>query len=327
MFLILSMVGLQSCFEKDVLVPKHNSGDIQSAEIEMAEDYKYQVYFDLGTNKVISSNHKTDWDLAFESSDTGYSIIMNNSKFMKMLVVGVTNFYAAFDTTGGNWKFDEPSGHTDSMAIGKWADLSKNPPISYKSVYAIDLGMNEEGNQLGYRKIQLLAYNEGYYLKYAELDGGKEDSLLIPKDTDRNYAYFSFKNGGKQVNIEPLKTNWDLHFTQYSHVLYTDEGEAVPYLVLGVLLNPFKVLATVLKDTDFDNISFSTVNHLSLLNQRDIIGYEWKKYSFTNGTYEVNSQDVYIIQDTDGFLYKFRFISFYNQQGDKGFPTVELQKL
>ncbi|MBL6964534.1 MAG: HmuY family protein [Bacteroidetes bacterium] len=321
------LFGTSSCFEKDQLVPKHISGNVQTSEIQLTEDYKYQVYFDLGSNKPVATNHKTDWDLAFECSDTGYTILLNSSKFMKIVDMGLSDFNASFDTTGADWKFDEPSGHPDSTAFGIWADFSLNPPVSYRSVYALDLGLDEEGNILGFRKVQLLSYDQGYFIKYALLDGSHADSLIIAKDPSRNYSYFSFKNGGTIVQIEPPKNSWDIHFTQYSTILYTDLGEAVQYLVLGVLLNPHMVESAVLRNTDFTKVDFEMVKNLELLKYRDLIGYEWKEYNFTSGTYEVNSQDTYIIRDTDGYLFKFRFISFYNQQGDKGFPTIELQQL
>jgi hypothetical protein len=35
----------------------------------------------------------------------------------------------------------------------------------------------------------------------------------------------------------------------------------------------------------------------------------------------------YIIIDTEGFFYKLRFVSYYNDQGEKGFPVIEHLRL
>ncbi|MFC2114515.1 HmuY family protein, partial [Bacteroidota bacterium] len=289
----------------------------------------FQAYFDLGTNSTVSQHSKMTWDLAFESSDTGYIIMLNNARFMKIVNTGTTDFYTGvFDTTGADWKFDNVSAFPDSSAIGNWADIIINPIQSYNLVYALDLGMDDEGNQLGFRKIQFVSYSDSFYFfRYAMLDGGQPDSFYIKKDQSKNFSYFSFKNGGQQLIIEPDKDKWDLLFTQYTTILYTDLGEAVPYLVLGVLQNPDRVEAAVLKNSDFNSVVFDQVITLPYSRKQDVIGYEWKKYNFSSGIYEVTTTNTYIIKDTDGFLYKLRFISFYNAQGDKGYPNFEVQKL
>jgi hypothetical protein len=73
--------------------------------------------------------------------------------------------------------------------------------------------------------------------------------------------------------------------------------------------------------------------HLSIARKRsytqalDAIGYDWKTYDFTAGSYTVRTGLSYIIMDTHGYCYKFRFTGFYNKKGEKGYPVVELQQL
>ena len=60
-----------SCEMEEIPVSPHNPGDIQINQIELSNDYRHQVFYDLGSNSIISDNLKTDWDLGFESSSQG----------------------------------------------------------------------------------------------------------------------------------------------------------------------------------------------------------------------------------------------------------------
>ena len=123
--------------------------------------------------------------------------------------------------------------------------------------------------------------------------------------------YYSFKFGGAVKPLEPPKTNYDLLFTQYTTLLYTDAGEAYPYLVTGVLINRNQVRVALDSTHAFENVTLGQVANLPYSTRLDFIGYDWKSYSFSAGSYTVKSNLLYIIQDTEGFYYKFRFISFY----------------
>jgi hypothetical protein len=327
--LLTGIFILSSCFKDDTMVAPHKPGNVINGQVDLTDNYKYQVYFDLGTDSAIYSEVKTVWDLGFECADSSWQIILNSAKFMKLAKTGKTNLSDFFDTTGTNWLFDQSSGNRDSNAVGKWLDISANPDTYTNEVYVIDRGMDEEGKKLGAKKIQFYKWdNLHYYMRYSNLDGSSTDSCIINKDPSRNYAGFSFNKNGYQLVIEPERNSWDLLFSQYTTILYTDIGSIpTPYLVLGVLLNPNAVMAAVLYDADFNKVDFEYVKSLQLSNRNDVIGYEWKKYSFTSGIYEVRTQNTYIIRDTEGFLYKLRFISFYNNNGDKGYPRFEFVRL
>ena len=57
--------------EQDEIPIQPSSSELQSFQIEMESDYKYQVYYNLENNIVVKQNLKTEWDLAFESSEDG----------------------------------------------------------------------------------------------------------------------------------------------------------------------------------------------------------------------------------------------------------------
>jgi HmuY protein len=320
---------LTSCFKEDSMVKPHAPGNVTTGKVDMTDNYKYQIYFNLRTDSAMFSEVKTVWDLGFACADSTWQIILNSSKFMKLARTGKTNLSDNFDTTGAKWLFDPSSGNPDSNSVGKWLDIAAEPDVYTNEVYVIDRGMDEEGNKLGARKVQFYKWdNQHYYLRYTNLDGSNPDSCIITKDLSKNYTGFNFSNRGYQIEIEPDRNSWDLLFSQYSTILYTDIGSIpTPYLVLGVLLNPDAVMAAVLFDADFNKVDFEYVKNIPLSSRKDVIGYEWKKYSFISGIYEVNTKNTYIIKDTQGYYYKLRFISFYNNNGDKGYPRFEFVRL
>jgi hypothetical protein len=62
-----------------------------------------------------------------------------------------------------------------------------------------------------------------------------------------------------------------------------------------------------------------------------MIGYEWKQINgdVTSGdiTYTAQSGWTYLVRNREGLFFKMRFIDFYNNQGKKGYPTFEFQRL
>jgi len=330
----ISIFFLTSCFKEDEKITPHDPGDVKTKAIELTKDYRYQVFFDLGSGEVVSTNLKNQWDLGFECSPDGWHIILNTSNFMVAAATGVMDFNLPVDTVGVQWKYDVSSGNRDSTAIGKWIDFS--PPDSSKSysneVYVIDRGYDELGNLRGLRKIVFLGLkNDTYSFRYANLDGTAENTFSITKDPSINYIFFSFDEGGKQLSLEPPKYGWDLLFTQYTTLLFTDEGDPYPYLVTGVLSNPTNI--QVAQDTlyDFSSLSLDIVGNLNYSSVQDEIGYDWKDVvgdvSSGNVSYVIVEGLNYVIRDKEGFYYKLRFISFYNNGGEKGYPTFEYQRL
>jgi hypothetical protein len=316
------------------MIPPHDPGDVKTESIQLMNDYRYQVYYDLNSGQVVSTNLKKEWDLGFECAPDGWHVILNTSSFMVAAGTGSDDFNAAIDTTGFKWKFDKSDGNLDSTAIGNWLSWAEpDSTIVYSNeVYIIDRGYDELGNLRGLRKIVFIKLEgDSYIFKYARMDGSEEVTDTVVKDPSVNFMCYSFENGGQQLNLEPPKYDWDLLFTQYTTLLFTDEGDPYPYIVTGVLANRTDV--KVARDTlmDFQAIDRDVMSDLVFTGAQDEIGYDWKDVTgdVTSGniSYEIIEGLNYIINDQEGFYYKLRFISFYNNDGEKGYPTFEYQKL
>jgi len=326
-FILLSL-AFHSCFKKDDMIPVHPRGPVKTDTIAMTDTYKYQVYFDLASGNAISTNLKTESDLGFECSSTGWKIILNTSDFMKVADLGVIPFGQAHDTAGMKMKFDKSDGNPDSLAFGRWFTIHNADTLSLNHVYAVSRGLDQDGNPLGLYQVVFDSLKKGiYYFRCARLNGQDAHAADITKDPSVNYIWYSFSSGGAVKNLEPPKGSYDLVFTQYTTLLFTDAGEAYPYLVTGVLLNRNAVEAVKDSIHDFATIGLETANSFQLSPELDVIGYGWKKFDFNAGSYTVRTGIFYVIRDKSGYLYKLRFIGFYNEKGEKGYPVIEYQAL
>lgn len=331
--MVVQTVMLTSCFKEDEPVVPNQPGDVATRVIEMLPDYSIQSYFNLSSGEVVSTNLKDVWDLALTCAAGDYTMILNTSKFSKVAHTESDDFNITYTTEGFTWVFDESTGNLSGNAIGKWWDDHETGPVGRNEVLLFDLGVDTEGLPAGYLKIQpLLNTSTGVVsVKIAGLDGTNERTFSFTKETGRRYVTLSFETGQNEVQPEPLQASWDLLFTQYTTLLFTDIGEPYPYLVTGVLINDTLVTAIMDSITPFDSISRTMAENMILSARRDVIGYDWKKVvgDVTSGnvTYVARPEMVYIIRSSDGFFFKLRFVDFYNNNGLKGYPKFEYQKL
>ena len=104
-YLVL-LFAFTSCFEEDELVPRHETGNLTVGEVELTETYKYQVFYDLETNKPVKQNLISEWDLGFETSDSGWHVILNTSKMMLAGNSGQIDFETVKSKNGIEMNFD-----------------------------------------------------------------------------------------------------------------------------------------------------------------------------------------------------------------------------
>ncbi|MEI6899375.1 MAG: HmuY family protein [Bacteroidota bacterium] len=326
--LFLTGVLLTSCFKKDDYVVPHTIGNLVTDTISMTQNYRYQVYFDLFSGSSIKQNPRTNSDLGFECSSRGWKILPNTANYAKVADLGIVPFGQKQDTVSRKWLFDKSDGNPDSLSIGQWFAIVNNDTVSNGHVYAIDRGIDENGKKLGLCQAIFDSLKGGrYYFRFAGINGDQGYSAIIRKDTTINYKWFSFDQGGTLVENEPPKTSYDLLFSQYTTMLYTDKGEPYPYLVTGVLTNRYSTSVGLDSIHPFTDITLMEAKQAGLSTALDRIGYDWKFYSFETGGYTMRSGLSYIVLTSKGIYYKLRFIGFYNTKGEKGYPVIEYQAL
>jgi hypothetical protein len=334
LFQILLLVSIPvlitSCFKDDEPVTPHTPGNYTTDTVALTDTYKYQLYYNLIDSSVMNSTLKSSWDFGFESTPRGWRVILNSSCFMKSAYLAGQDFGSQADTTGAEWLFNPSDGSADSVAIGHWYTINGSDTVGTNRLLVIDRGMDENGELRGFNQLVIDSLVNGvYYFRIAAMDGSNTKSFSIAKRSGYNHVLFSISNPSAVIS-EPGNTSWDLLFTQYTTLLYTDVGDPYPYLVTGVLINPLFVEVALDSTSAFESIDFAKAQSMKFTNQADKIGYDWKEYDFNAGTYTVNSDLNYIIRDTKGYLYKLRFTGFYkflNRRFQKGYPSFEYQKL
>lgn len=323
----LTMLALccTACFEEDDMVMPHDQGDLEVGVAEMGFYYGRQVYYDLHQNREVASNAVTEWDLRFESAGGGWTIRLNSSKFMLAGTTGDTVFSDIPVKEEMDMTFDHSGGYPDSTAIGTWYSLAGDSAISMRQVYLVDRGSDEKSRPLGIRKVQFDISGSDYVIRFADPAGNPGTTRLIRRDPEQQWIYFSFEAGISE--IAPHAGQWSLLFTRYTTMLQTNEGEDYPYIVTGVLLNTAGVAACPDTIHDFGLLALPDTLDLELSTRADVIGYDWKYYDFDAGIYTIVPGSAYVIRDRDGFYYKLRFIDFYNDTGEKGYPRFEFVRM
>lgn len=303
-----------ACEKDEIAVEVHQPGDALEQQIAMGQDYRYRLFFDFETNGVVSSHVKTAWDLGFESAPKGFRIVLNSAKGMAVHR-SEHPFEDPVAVDDLDWKWDAPSGNLDSTAIGAWT------AGNYR--YVVDRGYDQNGDHQGYGKLVVVSVSDhDYRIEYGALHETVPQTVVLFKDTSRSLTYFSFDSG--VLTIAPEKQQWDLVFTQYTH-LFSDPP--TPYVVTGVLLNRYGTMAGMITDRDYTAVTYQHAANTALSAALNRIGYDWKQFDFDSGSYTVLPGTTYVVRTATGMYYKMRFLDFHSASGEKGFPTFEFQQL
>lgn len=319
LYTVFAALLFASCQKEDRPVPLPAQGDTEYSVVEMGEEYTNQVFFDLETGRVVHMSEVNSWHLAFETSVEGFHIFQNGAYDVLIYNTHETDFTkvtSAPATTSAEWKYDASCGLPDSTAFGDWR--SKN------EIYIVKLNPTYDPNNL--KKMRLVAVSsKEYVMEYADLEENITHTIRIPKDENYNYSYFTFADGGKIVQPDPPKNTWDIVFTRY-RIVYYDLG-GITYGVSGVLLNPYNTTAAVDSTTPFVDLVGEKIFELQYTNHRDVIGYDWKEYSFATERYKIFPNKNYVIKNRNDQYWKMHFLDFYNKQGVKGSPSFEFQRV
>lgn len=326
---LVALLILSSCFKEDDPYPAY---EMQTTTIEMGQYYRYQSYFNLVTNEVVSSNDRNIWDLGFENGDSSFHVTLNTSAFAVAANTGMTDFEQVTDTTGLDWRYDKSDGNPDSTAIGEWVSVTGGDTLYPNYVYVINRGYDHLGNLRGLRKVIFTHVDSlSYSFRYCDMNGDNLKEFKVDKTEDVFFTCFSFEEEGTQLELEPQRDSWDLFFTQYTTLLYTDEGEPYPYLVTGVLSNYPNI--EMAQDTlmEYADIDRDYARTLEFSYNKDFIGYDWKELigdvNTGNVYYEVVGGRTYLVKTSQGLFFKLRFVSFYSETGEKGYPSFQYDLL
>ena len=310
------MAGLAGCELAEIPVEPHDPGDVTNVQVDLGSDYGDQIFYDIRTNSVISSNIKTAWDLGFESSEAGWKIILNSSRLAAIAHTGSTDFSAITSSDGWTWNYDANTGDLDSTAVGDWR--------SGGEVLILDRGLNPDASHTGYVKMIIQDVDSSSFtVRMGSLDGSWDSTFAVLKDQNVTFTTFSI-DSRTTVDIAPDKDGWTIVFTQYTNVFI---DPPLAYLVVGVHLNRNGIEVAEDFTNTFENIDASMIDDYVFSADIDVIGYDWKEFDFDESEYITYPEKNYIIKEKDGTYYKLHFLDYYDDEGNRGAPKFEFQQL
>lgn len=289
--------------------------------VSIGASYANQVWYSLSDGEQLSAP-KTEWDLAFAVSGQGANILINSAIGTKLWVYPNSDIsgWSSLDTSGiTTWPLLYNSDTTWSLgAFNK--NKSSDPydlgwgiydPITHfvngDSLFVIKLSDNS------YRKLWIEKLASGTYtFRYANLDGANEIPATLIKSnySGKNFAYYSIQNNAP-LDREPLSSDWDLVFTQYTAFIPNAYG------VTGVLSNNGVTIAEA-RPVDVLTASHGDYTFSAQINT---IGYDWKTYG---GGWTIEDSTAYFVKDVTGNIWKMVFTGFGGSADGKFYFTKEM---
>lgn len=328
----VALILFSSC-EKDndkaITLPPIDTTMI-SKQVSMGVNYDTMVFVNLNTGESKYSAIK-DYDLAFEASPQGQYIYLNTGKYMFAWRSSSTDLVNT-DTTGLVWATDADTWLGDSTAFGKNTDAQGN---CNTNVVIIDRGKYNHFGSDRYRKLQLVSVSAiAYVIRYSKLNNTDYHEFTIPKDDTYALMYFSFTDGGKMVSLAPPKNQWDIVFTRYIHTYWEETLQFRFYLVNGTMTNIWNnTTCSILKKDSvpgykpFEQFNHNDIPLFPFYTQANLMGFDWKDFDFNTNLYYIIPDLYYVIKDRNNEYYKLKYYDFYNQQGVRGCPAFQYQRI
>lgn len=301
-------------------------------QVATGAGYGKQAYYTLSSDALTSLANES-WDLAFSvvgSIDVGVSINESTTSTsgapapeLELYLTSASRFADTITSAKlGKRLYNDENSWLDGGALNTVADSSNafdfgwglynfsNHTLVGNRVFAIKL---RNGS---YKKLMIQSFASGTYnLKYANFDGSDEKTVAIKKADFKGsgVALFSFSTGATL----PALGAWDLMFGRYVTPLF-DGQNTIAYPVTGVLSAP-NVKVAEIKGVNPATVVYSAYKD-SLKTKLDIIGYDWKTFSFTAG-WVIPDDLSFLVQTADNHIYKLVFVDF--EGSTTGISTFE----
>ncbi|AUC84455.1 hypothetical protein CW731_03680 [Polaribacter sp. ALD11] len=302
-----------------------------------------QVYIDLSTN-TSTPVRRDSWDLGFYGGSE-FRVVLNGAIYMAVAKLKSTDIDAVnassaevqelqpkvavgtFDAENTAY-VDTPDGTVTNTAIAEISTSNTN-----NNVYLLNLG-EEIGTETpatgsvdisddarGWKKIRILKNGNNYVLQYADLDATTHKEVTISKSETHTFTYFSFTTES-EIMVAPKKANWDLNFTVFTNEIKGYGSYGYSDFVTNNTKSEAKVYMIDIEATSFTYNSFSLtdVDNSNFTNDQRSIGSSWRNGGGPGSLPSLKENVFYVVNDTDGNLYKLQFLAFTNEAGERGYP-------
>ena len=311
LFTLVAILGVMNAKAQDIV------------QVSVGANYAKQVYYQLSDDQTFVLNNNS-WDLAFaQTGSIEAGIHVNESVTISftgpapatLLFMAPTNNFEdviEMDMIGDSLYNDELSWGNGALNVPRdtndWADFgwgsynAINHAIEGNQVYVIQLRDNS------YRKFMIQSLISGVYtMKYAALDGSNEQVVTIDKAAypDNKLILFSFLEGKV---LDELPVSYDLIFQRYSELDPSNVGVMVEYTVTGILTAPGVLSAQANGIGDPEDVDPALYVD-SLDQQLNIIGQDWKFFSFETG-WNIVDNVCYFVKTTEDRLWQLYMYDF-----------------
>ncbi len=306
----MKRILLSACLMSGVL----SFGQVVSDQVSVQPGYTNQVYYSL-ENGEVSNISNLDWDLAFDVSGFGSAIRINGqlgnaiyvadtdtSNWMSVDTNGLASSWAPLHNSDKSWSGGalnadhDPSDATD-LGWGLYNTITHH--INGSKIFAVVLPNGSV------KKLMIRSLVSGTYIfRIANLDNTDDFTQTIVKNdySGKNFAYYSFANNTVS-DREPGSGDWDIVFTKYIGEL----GPNVHYGVTGALTNNFVEVYQASGD-DADDLAFDHAYQFET--DINVIGYDWKTFSFGTGSFIITDSLAYFIETPHGDFWKVVMTGF-----------------
>jgi hypothetical protein len=189
--------------------------------------------------------------------------------------------------------------------------------LAEDQIYVVDYGLDNEFNPIGLTSVRFERTATGIKIWQNAIGSDYETFEEV------NEASFYYNIREKSTLDLPKETEYDIAFGKYTD-LVTIDNITQDYVIYGAIQG--KALAYY-ENEPFDSVKTEQFNAIRLMNNKDVLGWDWKNYNRPKDAYEIVDNRTYLIMSNVGFKYKLRFVNFYNTAGQSGHPTFEWELL
>ena len=298
---LLSLLFLAACFPKEDAVeptPRIN----KSVTLDAGEYKNTVAFYSLDNAEVVAEASPMDWDFYIDEE------VIRLNYFRSMQVAKFDQSWDKLEDTVGldfrNLTYDS----YESMS--QWE-------LAEDQIYVVDYGLDNEFNPIGLTSVRFERTATGIKIWQNAIGSDYETFEEV------NEASFYYNIREKSTLDLPKETEYDIAFGKYTD-LVTIDNITQDYVIYGAIQG--KALAYY-ENEPFDSVKTEQFNAIRLMNNKDVLGWDWKNYNRPKDAYEIVDNRTYLIMSNVGFKYKLRFVNFYNTAGQSGHPTFEWELL
>ncbi|NDI98486.1 hypothetical protein GWA97_05320 [Flavobacterium sp. LaA7.5] len=303
-----------------------------------------QVYVNLSEAAALPVARES-WDLGFYSGND-FRVVINGSLLMavKQLETSDITVRQNADPSVAVGTFqvenleyvDNPDGSLSGTAFGTIATSEEAA-----KVYLVNMGnhvpdtapaagsVNTAGDPRGWKKVKIWHEGETYKMQYGDIDVAEYTEVEIAKTPGYNHTFFSFTTGGV-VNAEPEAAKWDMNFTTFTNEVFDGSGaSAGAYFYSDFIVTNTKAGVTAFMvegdSAAYETFTMETLNagNYTFSSDQRAIGANWRNVI----PLQLYDDVFFVLKDGAGNVYKIKFISMLNTDGERGFPLFQYKLL